>query len=275
MTVYTLMPLHRCLGIAVIGVDLAEAIDAETSQHLSRLLADNLVLLFPGQSLSPEQYLAAAQIFGPPLHHRHSPQHMPGYPDIGIVSHRDGEPGAECWRTDRTDRERSPAATMLYAADPPPAGGGTSIADMRAAYWALADEERSRLETLRMVNRPRLERDNVGPDDLGTDEAEVAHPMVHMHPVSRERAVYLDPDQAHYIEGMTLQASQEYVTDLMERMILPDIVYRHDWVKGDVLVIDDRATLYRAHRDNEPSETRTFWRIVVEGEAPTPLQGGR
>ena len=49
MTIYTLMPLHQCLGLAVIGVDLNAPIDAETSENLSRLLAEHLVLVFPDQ----------------------------------------------------------------------------------------------------------------------------------------------------------------------------------------------------------------------------------
>ena len=34
------------------------------------------------------------------------------------------------------------------------------------------------------------------------------------------------------------------------------------------LVIDDRATMHRAHGDYDRSESRVLWRILVEGDKP-------
>jgi alpha-ketoglutarate-dependent taurine dioxygenase len=268
MTIYTLMPLHESLGLAVIGVDLSEPIDPETSENLSRLLARHLVLVFPGQSLTPEQYLAAAHAFGPPMREHDEPHHVPGYPDIGLVRHRNDQRPAEGWHTDHANRECPPAATIFYGAEIPSSGAGTSIADMRAAYWLLPDEERRYVETLRTVNGLAPEGSETRPEDRATFDAPVVHPMVRTHPLSRERAVYVHTSQTVCIEGMTPQASQDYLADLIERMIQPEIVYRHNWVKGDVLVIDDRATLQRADDDYDDAESRVLWRIMVEGDRP-------
>ena len=136
---------------------------------------------------------------------------------------------------------------------------------MRAAYWALPEEERRRLETLCTINGA----DPDSSDLVEKYDAPVAHPMVRTHPVSRERSVYFHPTETLYIEGMTPQASQEYLADLVERVIQPEIVYRHSWVKGDVLVIDQRATLHCAHNDYDHDETRLLWRISIEGDRPT------
>jgi hypothetical protein len=35
-----------------------------------------------------------------------------------------------------------------------------------------------------------------------------------------------------------------------------------------VLVIDDRATMHRAHGDYDRSQSRVLWRIIVDGERP-------
>ena len=268
MTIYTLMPLHESLGLAVIGLDLSQPIDAETGENLSRLLAEHLVLVFPGQSLTPDQYLDAARAFGPPMRQHYSQHHMPGHPDIGLVSHRHGQRAAEIWHTDHTNRERPPAATMLYGVEIPSSGGTTSIADMRAAYWVLPEAERRHLETLRTVNTLDPERSDTRAEDRAKYGEPVVHPMVRTHPVSRERAVYFHPSKTLYIEGMTPEASQLYLGELLERMVQPEIVYKHDWVAGDVLVIDDRATLHRAHDDYDHSESRVLWRIIVEGDRP-------
>jgi taurine dioxygenase len=269
MSIYTLMPLHEALGLAVIGIDLSAPIDQEAGENLSRLLAEHLVLVFPGQSLTPGQYLTAAAAFGPPMRQHYSQHHMAGFPDIGLVQHRDGQPAAETWHTDHTNRERPPAATMLYGVEIPSAGGDTSIADMRAAYWALPETERSRLETLRTVNRLDAERLDTRAEDLAKYGAPMVHPMVRTHPVSHERAVYFHPSKTMCIEGMSRDASKAYLADLLERMIQPEIVYRHSWREGDVLVIDDRATMHRAHDDYDHGEGRVLWRIIVEGDRPT------
>lgn len=269
MAIYTLMPLHESLGLAVIGVDLGQPIDPETGEHLSRLLAQHLVLVFPSQSLTPEQYLAAASAFGPPMPQHYSLHNMPGYPDIGLVRHRNAERTTEVWYTEHTDRERPPAATMLYGVEIPSSGGDISIADMRAAYWALPEDERRHLETLRTVNAVDPERAGTRPADVARSDAAVVHPMVRTHPVTRERAVYFNPTKTMYIEGMTPRASRDYLADLIGRLIQPEIVYHHKWVKGDVLVIDDRATLRRAHDDYDNNKDRILWRITVEGDRPT------
>ena len=55
---------------------------------------------------------------------------------------------------------------------------------------------------------------------------------------------------------------------LLDRMIQPAIVYHHGWTRGDVLVIDNRATMHRAHGDYDRNQSRVLWRIIVEGDRP-------
>ncbi|RPH75779.1 MAG: hypothetical protein EHM88_20760 [Candidatus Rokuibacteriota bacterium] len=49
---------------------------------------------------------------------------------------------------------------------------------------------------------------------------------------------------------------------------MPSLEIHHVWRKGDVPVIDNRATMHRAHGDYDRSESRVLWRIIVEGERP-------
>src|SRR5207302_3987575 len=115
---------------------------------LTRALADHLALVFRDQSLTPAQYLAAASAFGPPMEQHYSQHNMPDFPLIGLIWHRNGQQPAEQWHTDHTNREHPPAATILYGVEVPSAGGGTSVANMRAAYAALAEGERARPASL-------------------------------------------------------------------------------------------------------------------------------
>jgi taurine dioxygenase len=86
--------------------------------------------------------------------------------------------------------------------------------------------------------------------------------------VHGSKAVYFHITKTLNIEGMTPEASRAYLNDLLERMIRPEIVYRHRWRKGDVLIIDNRATMHRAHGDYDRRESRVLWRIIVEGDRP-------
>src|SRR5438477_12745219 len=152
MTTLKITPLHPSLGAEVSGIDLGKPIDEPTRQALARALADHLALVFRDQSLTPEQYLDAASVFGPPMEQHYSQHHMPGFPLIGMIWHRNGQQPAERWHTDHTNREHPPAATILYGVEIPSAGGGTSVASMRAAYAALPADERRRLESLTTFN---------------------------------------------------------------------------------------------------------------------------
>ena len=84
----------------------------------------------------------------------------------------------------------------------------------------------------------------------------------------------LHPSLGAEISGVDLskpvspEDSRAYLEDLVARMIRPEIVYHHQWSKGDVLVIDDRATMHRAHGDYDRTQCRVLWRIIVEGDRP-------
>ncbi len=262
-----LIPLHPSLGALVEGVDLAAPIDAPTREALAQALADHLALLFRDQFLTPVQYLAAASVFGPPMAQHYSQHNMPDFPLIGLIWHRNGQQPAEQWHTDHTNRERPPAATILYGVEIPPAGGGTSVASMRAAYLALPPDERRRLEALTTFNGLDGHADT-RPEDRDRYGTPIEHPMVRTHPRHGSRAVYFHISKATHISGMTPEASRGYMRDLLDRMIRPEIVYHHAWRKGDVLVIDDRATMHRAHGDYDRSQSRVLWRIIVEGDRP-------
>lgn len=268
MTELTLTRLHPGIGAEVSGIDLGKPLDAASKAALQQALSEHLALVFRGQCFTPEQYLAAAGAFGPPMRQHYSQHNMADHPDIGLVHHRDGQRPAEQWHTDHTNRERPPAATILYGVEIPSAGGETSVANMRAAYLALPEDERRRLETLRSVNSLDSDRSDIRPEDRDKYGAPVVHPMVRTHPVHGSPAVYFHAGKTVRIEGMTPQDSKAYLADLLQRMIRPEIVYTHRWRKGDVLVIDDRATMHRAHGDYDRSQSRVLWRIIVEGDRP-------
>ena len=128
---------------------------------------------------------------------QHYSQHnMPDFPLIGLIWHRNGQQPAEQWHTDHTNRERPPAATILYGVEIPSAGGGTSVASMRAAYVALPQEERRRLDALTTFNGLDGHADTrqEDRDKYGTP---IEHPMVRTHPGARLARGVLPHRQGH------------------------------------------------------------------------------
>ncbi len=268
MSALAVAPLHPSLGAEVSGVDLNAPLDPETRDALARALGEHLVLVFRDQRFTPDQYLAAAGAFGPPMRQHYSQHNMPDHPDIGLIWHRDGQLPADTWHTDHTTRERPPLATLLHGVEVPSAGGGTSIANMRAAFAALPEAERRRLEGLRTFNGLDNDRADVRPEDRAAFGALIEHPMVRTHPVHGSKAIYFHINKTAYIEGMAPDASQAYLQDLLDRMVVPGIVYTHRWRRGDLIVIDNRATMHRANDDYDRRESRVLWRIIVEGDRP-------
>jgi taurine dioxygenase len=225
-----IIPLHPSLGAEIAGVDLGKPIDAPIRQALSHALADHLALVFRDQTLTPAQYLDAASVFGAPMEQHYSQHNMPDFPLIGLVWHRNGQQPAEQWHTDHTNREQPPAATILYGVEIPSAGGGTSVANMRAAYLALAEDERRRLDGLTTFNRLDSHRTDTRQEDRDRYDTSIQHPMVCTHPVHGSRAVYFHISKVTHI--------------------------------------DDRATMHRAHDDYDRKQSRVLWRIIVEGDRP-------
>src|SRR5689334_10252414 len=219
MTDLRIRRLHPSLGAEVADLDLAAPIGAATRQALSRALAEHLALVFRDQSLTPGRYLAAASAFGPPMAQHYSQHNMPDFPLIGLVWHRNGQQPAERWHTDHTNRERPPAATMLYGVEIPSKGGETSVANMRAVYAALPDTERQQLEGLRTVNSLDQDKTDTRAEDWEKYGKPIVHPMVRTHPVHGSKAVFFHITKTLYIEGMSATESRAYLGDLLERLI--------------------------------------------------------
>src|SRR5947208_14847266 len=225
MSGVTIALLHPSLGAEVTGIDLSKPVDEPVRQTLTRALADHLALVFHDQSLTPAQYLSAASAFGPPMEQHYSQHNMPDFPLIGMIWHRNGQLPAEQWHTDHTNRERPPAATILYGVEIPSAGGGTSVANMRAAYVALPEDERRRLDSLKTYNSLDSGKTDTRQEDREKYGKTIEHPMVRTHPVHGSRAVYFHISKATHIEGMAPEASRAYMAELIERMIRPEIAY--------------------------------------------------
>ena len=63
-TRFELVPLTEHIGAELRGIDLRERPDQETIAAISHAWLDHLVLIFPGQTLSPEDLIRVTGYFG-------------------------------------------------------------------------------------------------------------------------------------------------------------------------------------------------------------------
>ena len=57
-----------------------------------------------------------------------------------------------------------------------------------------------------------------------------------------------------------------FLEDLLARTITPEIIYRHEWQNGDLILWDNRCTLHRATEYDELNARRDLQRTTVSDE---------
>ena len=270
-------PLSDCLGAEATGIDLSKPISDNELAAIEQALTDHLLLVVRDQKLTPDQLLTALRLFGDTMEQHLSDMLMDDHPEIAVLDSRkspvgsDGEAlplGSRDWHTDHTNHARPPKMTALYAVALPKSGGGdTGFANMQAAYEALPAARQAELAKLKTHNKIE-DYAYVNPADKQRFGAVQVHPLVRVHPVTGEKAIYIHPGKTVKFDGMAPEASQAMIDELMHDVIRPDVSYRHKWRKGDLVIMDNRALLHIAHRDYDPSEGRIMHRVILTGDVP-------
>lgn len=154
-------PLAPAIGGRIDDCDLTQSLNSSQVEQIQDAFLAHAVLLFPDQSLTHQDQLRAAQIFGESgtLHRprEFQPKAYDSLPDgIMMISNirEDGIPigslpdGEMMFHHDMIHREVPDKATLLYAVEIPSVGGDTWFASGYAAYESLTAEWKQRLEGL-------------------------------------------------------------------------------------------------------------------------------
>ena len=300
----TITPLDP-VGAEVRGVR-SERIDAETTRRLNQAWLDYGILLFRDVD-SVELHLAISRCFGelevhplPELRAKEDPHFFPlGGPMMlaSVYDERDIRVNRIPWHRDTAFRPAICKGAMLRMLEVPPEEGETLLADTAAAYDALPDEMKARIEHLEyksiisngVHDRPefgnwwkeaRMARadeyppgvepmlDVKWPDKSGFPP--VIYPVVLEHPESARKCLFLSPMNIAGFVGMDPEESRALARYLVDHMTGPRFVYRHRWSVDDAILWDNRRFAHAAW-GNRPEYRRRGLRTTLADQ----LHAGR
>jgi alpha-ketoglutarate-dependent 2,4-dichlorophenoxyacetate dioxygenase len=288
----TFRKLHSCFVAEVSPVDLRRAFDPETLGQIRAGMDEYAVLVFRDQPFADDEQLAFAQRLDGELHTKLGisalQKNRLGNEALGDISNLDenGEImgsdnrrrmyglGNRLWHTDASFQDPPGRYSMLSAKVVPPVDADTEFADMRAAYDALPEEEKRRLEGLRVHHSIAYSRQTLGFEfSQGEQEAlqGAVHSLVRTIPRSRRRSLYVASHASRIIEW-PVPEGRLLLRDLIEHATQPEFVYRHSWRVGDLVIWDNRATMHRARPFDDTKYRRELRRVTtLDIEQPAPV----
>jgi len=258
------------IGAEISGVDLGNPTEAQM-EEIHRAFAENLVIFFRDQHMTPEQHLAFGERFGP-LHIHPAAPTEGGHAGLMIIKADRDSPRAngEGWHSDVSCDEEPPMGSILYIKQCPPVGGDTLFANMYAAYDALSERMKAYLEGLTAVHdgeeNYRGTYANFGVKDRPAYPRAV-HPVVRTHPVTGKKALFVNKGFTKRILDIPLDESTGVLAYLFEHMANPLFQVRFRWRENSVAFWDNRCAQHRAMWDYWPA-TRYGNRVTVKGTRP-------
>ena len=172
------------------------------------------------------------------------------------------------WHTDSSYKATPADATLMSGRVVPPAGADTEFADMRAAYDALSDEMKKRLDGL-VVEHSIVYSRSLTSGDVFTEEEKAAlppshHVLVRTHPVSGCKTLFMGTHASHIV-GWPIEEGRTLLKELVEHATQPHLVHCHKWRQMDLLMWDNRSVLHRATPWEADKYPRLIRRTSVAG----------
>ena len=278
------VPTGETLGATVEGVDLGKPMSRHEFAEIMKAVGHYGVLRFPGQKLDAAQLKGFSARFGSLEVNVAGAFQEPGHPEVMVLSNivENGKPigardAGQDWHTDMSYSATIAFANVLYALKVPRRDGqplgGTEFANMHAAYDALPEELKARLDGMTVLHdfnkfwemmrqRPGSWRPPLSEEQRRT-KPPVSHPIFLTHPITGWKVLYANPGYAIRINELPEDESQRVLAVLFEHQLQPRFRYLHRWTEGDVLFWDDIGTLHNAHADYGPEEHRLIKRCQV------------
>ncbi|TMJ49795.1 MAG: TauD/TfdA family dioxygenase [Alphaproteobacteria bacterium] len=282
-------PVTENFAAEIGDLDLARPLDPADLAAIKAAFATYAVLIFPDQQLTQEQHLAFAARFGPleltiAVHRKDAPLRVrKEFADVSNLNHKDKvwredsrtrqfQLANRIWHTDSSFKRLPALASLLYARTIPPVGGHTEFADERAAYDALPEAMKRRLEGLVAEHSIFNSRGRLGFSNFSEEERQSLPPvpqaLVRVIAESGRKSLYL-ASHAGRIFGMPEAEGRALIDQLIEHATRRQFVYTHRWRVNDLVMWDDRCTMHRGTAFDDLRFRRDVQRATVSDVANT------
>ncbi len=241
------------------------------------------VLVFPEQDLDDDAQIAFSRRFGAlEKTHAHVANNHTNKP-VSVISNLDPDGklmaaddprvqfriGQRNWHSDSSFKRVPAKASLLHARILPPDGGATEFASLRAAYNALPEDGKRRLEGLVAIHHYATSRRGMD-IKISSDEEDKRFPpvpqaIIRRNPVNGRKALFVGSHASH-IQDMPEAEGRALLAELLEFATRRDFVYRHQWRARDLVMYDNRAVLHRATPYAITEHPRVLHRTTVAGE---------
>ena len=212
--------LHPLFVGEVSGVDLSSPVDRGTFLKIEAALGHFAVLIFRGQALQDEQQIAFTQLFGPletslsTIRKDRKHRLRNEVSDISNLNANNEIRSAadpwrmmmlanQLWHTDSSFKRVPGKISLLSAREVSPAGGETEFADLRAAYEALDDATREKIDRLVAEHSIFHSRGLIGYTNFSHEERAALPPvpqtLVRVHAGSGRKTLYLGSHASHIV----------------------------------------------------------------------------
>ena len=279
----SLSRLGPCFAAEVGAVDLRSVEDRATLEEIRAGMDEHAVLVFRDQRFTDADQLAFAGRFDGELHRKTGSavlrKNRLGDEALTDISNVD-ENGAlfkaddrrrmytlgnRLWHTDASFQDPPGRYSMLHARVVPEVAADTEFADLRAAYDALDEALRARLEGLTAHHSIAHSRETLGFEFSEAEREKLkgaVHPLVRVNPRTRRRSLYL-ASHASRIVGWPVPEGRLLLRDLTEHATQPRFVYRHEWRVGDLVIWDNLATMHRGKPFDDVAHRRELRRVTT------------
>jgi len=278
-----LNPLHADLAIEVSGIDLRKPLDNEALAELQSVLARYPVLVFHDQDLSDDEHATFTKSFGPidaGLVIAAKRKRRLKNTDVIDLANIDTDGNIleagnarnvsllanQLWHSDSSFRRPRAQYSVLCGIDLPAEGGETEFADQRAAYDALSENMKMRIENLVAEHWAFHSRNMLGGGDFTAEGMAklppVEWPIVDTVPESNRKTLFIGV-HTREIRNMPTAEARMLLLDLLEHATQREFVYQHVWRNNDVVMWDNRCTLHRG-RPYDLSKLRELRRCTTE-----------
>ena len=273
-----IVPVSGPLGAEVWGLDLSQALSREEFEFVRKAWLKHIVLLFREQQLSDADLVRFSRRFGvldvAPMSDI-GISSVPNFPEIFVLSNvvEKGRPigthGARevQWHTVMSYVRNPPMANVLQAIEVTRQGGDSGFLNMYLALETLPADLRARIEGRTAKHDATV--DSAGQLRSGAQEATdpaqgpgAHHPLIVTHPDTHRDALYLGRRKNAHIDGLPTAESEALLDALWAHATEDRFAWHHHWRLGDVILWDNRVTLYR-RTTFDPKERRIMHRTQI------------